>query len=161
MKENSKLILLHIGKGHKKYMYKSWEIGSLWFNSTTKLYLIKMLILSLCLPSSWIFFFIHFLLAVGSTRTFNVRAEDADICQFLFTFLIEKRGEHDLELKSELLSWKLQAIAIAKQLDFLVCFWEETDLKWLRKWENSMNIVCRVGRGFQLLQAFYFNLTYL
>lgn len=68
------------------------------------------------------FFFIHFLLAVGSTRTFNVRAEDADICQFLFTFLIEKRGEHDLELKSELLSWKLQAIAIAKQLDFLFCF---------------------------------------
>lgn len=57
MKENSKLILLHIGKGHKKYMYKSWEIGSLWFNSTTKLYLIKMLILSLCLPSSWIFFY--------------------------------------------------------------------------------------------------------
>lgn len=107
------------------------------------------------------FFFIHFLLAVGSTRTFNVRAEDADICQFLFTYLIEKRREHDLGLKSELLSWKLQAIAIAKQLDFLVCFWEEIDLKWLRKWENSMNIVCRVGRGFQLLQAFYFNLTYL
>lgn len=161
MKANSKLIPLHVGRGHKKCMYKSWEIGSLWFNSTRKLYLIKMLLLSLCLPSSWIFFFffLDFLLAVNWTHPFIVRVEDSFSVSLREPY--REKGEQDLLLRSHLPSQELQARTVGKQLDFLFCVWEAVDLKWLRKCENSMNVVCRVAEGLQLLQAFCFNLTCL
>lgn len=37
----------------QKPMYKSWELGSLWFNSTTKLCLRTVLLWSLCPHSPW------------------------------------------------------------------------------------------------------------
>lgn len=148
MKGSSKLGLLDIGKGHKKYMYKSWEIGSLWFNSTTKLYLIKMLLLSLCLHHR--FFGIGFL-AVDSTHALNISRSWS--CRRVSVPL---HGPYREERAGWTRGWSLtffhrnssflQASTEAKQFDFFFCVWQEIELKWLRKCENAMNVVLGVGR---------------
>lgn len=105
------------------------------------------------------FFFLDFLLAVNWTHPFIVRVEDSFSVSLREPY--REKGEQDLLLRSHLPSQELQARTVGKQLDFLFCVWEAVDLKWLRKCENSMNVVCRVAEGLQLLQAFCFNLTCL
>lgn len=111
------------------------------------------------LSAFFVEFFLNFLLAVNSTHPFNVRVEDSFSVSLHGPY--REKGEQGLLLKSHLPLQKLQARTVGKQLDFLFCVWEEIDLKWFRKCENSMNVVCRAAKGLQLLQAFCFNLTCL